>query len=626
MMRKLGDDTLLRGEIVPAGDSALLVRFGTATSPAAHARVLALLRALDRTPPAGVRDLIPAYASLLVCFDPLITCPTAIETDLRSVLGTLRVRATSAQGRLVRIRVEYGGAAGPDLEEVARLVGLSPEEVVRRHAAAEYTVSFLGFLAGFPYLTGLPPELAVPRLSSPRSQVPGGSVGIAGQQTGVYPVRAPGGWRLIGRTSARLFDPTRHPPALLRPGDRVRFEPVRARPDRSAQQAVSQPPHTEDTPLPIAHEHVLDTTTTPSNTPSSAPERQGVPWLSVRVPGPLTTVQDLGRLGYGRYGVSASGAADADALRLGNLLLGNPPGAAALEITLGGAEFEVLAPCRVALTGAACAVFRNERPVPTNEVLALEAADILRIGWARHGVRVYVCVAGGLHVAPSLGSSATDLRAGLGGLNGRAVRAHDVLWRHPSGPSADAVVGRRVPADVARPQTTPRVWTLRILAGPHAIEAAGDLEALQTGTYVVSSHSDRVGVRLLSMGLPGERVPSGGETLSEGVPRGAIQVPPNGEPIILLADHQTTGGYRVPAVVATDDLWRVAQLRPDAAVRFALVTVESAVEAVRARAAWLERLAAHPSPSGAFTAAGHSHDHYDETLLARGFCEWSDEE
>jgi antagonist of KipI len=587
-------------EIVPAGDAAMLVRFGTAISAGAHARVMALLRALDSRPLDGLRDLVPAYASLLVLFDSLATSHAAVASHLRAALNRLRVRNALEHSRVVHIPVGYGGAAGPDLDEVARLVGLAPEEVIRRHAGAEYRVAFLGFLAGFPYLTGLPSELAVPRLASPRTQVPAGSVALAGQQTGIYPVVAPGGWRIIGRTTARLFDPGQDPPALLRPGDRVRFEPV---------------------PAGEVHDPPTDAGMRGGETAgaATAPQPDALPWLTVRVPGPLTTVQDLGRAGYARYGVSASGAADADALRLGNLLLGNPPSAAALEVTLGGATLDVLAPCAVAVTGASGPILRNGTSVSAGVVVALQAGDTLQLGWARHGARYYLCVAGGAHTAPVLGSRATDLRAGLGGVDGRALRAGDVLWRGPSALPADMLAGRRLPLDPLRSPGIPATRPLRVLAGQHAADVPADLDALLAGTYLVSPQSDRVGVRLQPAG--GAHL-TGGETISEGMPRGAVQVPPSGEPVILLADHQTTGGYRVPAVVATVDLWRVAQLRPGDALRFALVAPDEAVAALRERTAWLDWLAARAVQSMT-SSAGYQPD---EALLMRGFAEWSDEE
>lgn len=213
-------------DIVAASDHALLVRFGDAIDERAGVRVLALYRALSGDPPRGVVDLHPAYASLLVRFDPAVVMPGAVEAAVRAACADA-ADGGGVTGRLVEVPVRYGGDDGPDLADVARLSGLSPDELVARHAAAPYRVAFLGFAPGFPYLTGLPRELHVPRLASPRTRVPAGSVAIAGAQAGIYPSPSPGGWRLLGRTDLALYTPDDDPPARLAPGDRVRFVPVR---------------------------------------------------------------------------------------------------------------------------------------------------------------------------------------------------------------------------------------------------------------------------------------------------------------------------------------------------------------------------------------------------------------
>ncbi len=441
-MQAKGDG--LVGEIVPAGDAALLVRFGTDASATNHARVLAFLRAMDRRWPSGMRDLVPAYASVLAIYDPLMADRAALEADIRSVLATLRSRRIGG-GRLVRIPVTYGGANGPDLEEVGRLVGLSPEEVARRHAEAEYRVYFLGFLAGFPYLGGLPADLVVPRLPVPRTRVPVGSVALAQQQTGIYPVSAPGGWRIIGRTAVQLFDPMRDPPSLLQPGDRVRFYRVHEETEaadsdaHAVERGSTEPRNTE------AHTSDDGAITTTSVS------AECIPWVSIRTAGPLATVQDLGRIGFARYGVSASGAADAEAVQLGNRLLGNPTGFAALELTFGNAEFSILSPCLMAVTGAPCTLRHNGRQIPAEVVIACETGDTLEVGAAHSGVRTYLCVAGGVRITPVLGSLSTDLRAGLGGLEGRSLRVGDVLWRGQSDQSPHLYPGRTTPCGSSRP-------------------------------------------------------------------------------------------------------------------------------------------------------------------------------
>jgi KipI family sensor histidine kinase inhibitor len=200
----------------PAGERGLLVE--VEELELGH-RLHAALRALD---PPGVVELVPAYRTLLVVADP--EQAEALD-ELAARLPALELPpAEAVAGDPVEIPVSYDGE---DLPEVAALTGLDAEEVVRRHTAPEYTVAFLGFSPGFPYLVGLDPSLEVPRRDTPRTSIPAGSVGLAGGQTGIYPTASPGGWRLIGRTEATLFDPGRDPPALLAPGGRLRFTVAR---------------------------------------------------------------------------------------------------------------------------------------------------------------------------------------------------------------------------------------------------------------------------------------------------------------------------------------------------------------------------------------------------------------
>jgi KipI family sensor histidine kinase inhibitor len=196
----------------PAGERGLLVEVEDLET--VH-RLHAALRELD---PPGVVELVPGYRTVLIVADP---AQAGVLDDLAARLPELELPpAEAVAGETVEIPVSYDGE---DLPEVASLTGLEPEEVVRRHTAAEYTVAFLGFSPGFPYLVGLDPALEVPRRDTPRTSIPAGSVGLAGNQTGIYPTASPGGWQLIGHTEVTLFDPTRDPPALLAPGTRLRF-------------------------------------------------------------------------------------------------------------------------------------------------------------------------------------------------------------------------------------------------------------------------------------------------------------------------------------------------------------------------------------------------------------------
>ncbi|RPJ39395.1 MAG: 5-oxoprolinase subunit PxpB [Chloroflexi bacterium] len=212
----------------PAGDSALLVTFANRIDLAANRQAHMLARAIARAAAVqslpGLGEAVPGYITLLVHYNPLQLDYAAVEQFVRQNFSNEAVQLL--EPRRVEVPVIYGSENGPDLAFVAGHCGLSEAEVIRIHAGRDYPVYMMGFTPGFPYLGGMDPAIAAPRLSSPRSLVPGGSVGIAGEQTGIYPVDSPGGWRIIGRTPLRLFDPTREPPFLLSPGDLVRFVPL----------------------------------------------------------------------------------------------------------------------------------------------------------------------------------------------------------------------------------------------------------------------------------------------------------------------------------------------------------------------------------------------------------------
>jgi len=211
----------------PASDQSLLVHFGQEISFETYRQVVSFLKLLEAEPPKGILNLHPGYCSVLMKFDALKFTHSEIESSLTPYLARLH-KAKLLEPRLREIPVCYGGEFGPDLEEVASLHGISTEKVIRLHSSALYTVCFLGFVPGFAYLGGLPAELETPRLSVPRKQVPAGSVAIGGSQTGVYPAATPGGWRLIGKTSLKLFDPNSAHASFLQIGDQVRFVPVSA--------------------------------------------------------------------------------------------------------------------------------------------------------------------------------------------------------------------------------------------------------------------------------------------------------------------------------------------------------------------------------------------------------------
>ena len=525
--------------IQPASDRSLFISFGDEISIEAHHQVARLTQALEGQ--RGVLNLHPAFASVLIDFDPRLHTHADIEALARRRVETAVDEAREA--RVVEIPVCYGGEFGPDLENVARHAGLAPERVIELHAAADYLVYFVGFATCFPYLGGLPPELATPRLSAPRKHVPAGSVAIGGSQAGIYPLASPGGWRIVGRTPLALFDPQSSPPPLLRMGDRVRFVPITRLTDESVCPTQSCGAGASACQSTSSHIRVLS-------------------------PGLQTTVQDLGRFGYTHFGVSASGAADPVALRAGNLLVGNAENAAALEMTLLGGSFEFEVDAVIALTGSD---FGAGLPLWTP--VDIKAGETVRCGATRSGARAYLAVRGGIGVPKAMGSASVHVMTGVGG---RPLRAGDVL------PIGGAAI-RRPRAVPRRAPEFARAGPLRVTPGPRAHWFSDELYG---GAYRVAEESDRMGIRLRGPAIPSPA----GHMLTEGVPLGAIQIPPDGQPIILFVEHQTTGGYPKPANVISADFWRLGQLRPRDEVQFERVTLDQALDLLRRQEQWLYAL------------------------------------
>jgi len=211
---------------LPFGDNALLIEFGDVISLEVNRKVIALNETLKKAKIQGIEELVPTYRSLLVRYNALKISYEQLVFRIKDIEQTLKDIKIEEVGRKFTIPVIYGGEYGPDLNYVAKYHRITEEQVVKIHADKEYRVYMLGFVAGFPYLGEVADEIATPRLETPRLKVPAGSVGIAEKQTGIYPCEAPGGWQIIGRTPLKLFNPLQQPPALLAPGDTVKFKPI----------------------------------------------------------------------------------------------------------------------------------------------------------------------------------------------------------------------------------------------------------------------------------------------------------------------------------------------------------------------------------------------------------------
>jgi KipI family sensor histidine kinase inhibitor len=542
--------------IRPFGDRAVVIDVDTIDD------ALALSAAIDGgDAPAGTEEVILGYRSVTVVADPTVTDMATWTESLAAVTrtGVSPASVAAVAGKLVEIPVAFTGS---DLDDVARLARMTPGRVVELLTGAELGVAFIGFAPGFAYLVGLDPALAaVPRRPRPRPSVPGGSLALAGGFAAIYPQSSPGGWHLLGRTEMRLFDPLRPPYSLLRAGDRVRL--------RAAE---------------IADETAA---------PSGPGRRQSLPpdagrCVRVEDAGLFSLVQDQGRRGAARLGVPRAGAADPDSFRIANRLVGNADSAAAIEVTGRGPTLRFSAAAHVAVVGPV-EVTVDGRSVPSATVVPVDAGHTVSVGVVRQGLRAYIAVAGGIAIPAVLGSRSSDVLSRLG--FGPLVPGDTLPIGPPSRPRGRAELSER--------SDGPAV--LRVTLGPDPFPDA-TVERLLSTTWVVDTASDRIGVRLQAdaaltgaalsgaalsgaalsgAALTGAALTGAALTVdSRGMVTGAIQLPPDGQPIALLCDHPTVGGYPVIATVVSADLGLLGQLAPGHEVRLEAIDLD---EARRAR-------------------------------------------
>lgn len=506
--------------------------------------VLALHACLRNQPLPGQIDLVPAACTLLIKYD----------THTHAALAAKRVLAIEAppvaadSGRVHDIEVIYDG---DDLADVAEQTGLDIDGVIEAHTRQSWRAAFSGFAPGFVYLVGNNERLKVSRRDSPRTAVPPGSVGLAGAFSAIYPRESPGGWQLIGRTNAPIWDLEREPPALIQAGDTIRYIAVET---FSASTTPSNEPEPEaQAPSPAQAEHAIE----------------------IADPGMQSLIQDLGRPGLAHLGVAASGAADEPAFRQANRLVGNLPGEAVIETVLGGLSLTARGNLVLARTGArGPADIRSPqgaRTAPACTPFALHDGETLTLGTPEAGLRSYLAVRGGLDVPPVLHSRARDALAGIGP---KPLAAGDMLPVAPA--RVSHVVGQPEPSTLAAPADD-GATVLRIVLGPRDDWFDADTIARLTRLiWQPSQQSNRVGLRLTADEQSDDdgrlQRAHEGELPSEGCVAGAIQVPPSGQPVLFLKDHPVTGGYPVIGVVWPSDLSRAAQLAPGQPLRFAIVT------------------------------------------------------
>lgn len=515
--------------ILPVRGDCLLVEL------ADLGEALALFDALENNPVEGITEIIPAARTLLVSFDPYTISDEALVAAIAALAGGER---KAASGASIEIPVRYDGE---DLTEVAGILGMSVDDVIRLHGERDYVAAFTGFAPGFAYLSGGDPRLTVPRRKSPRTKVPAGAVGLAGEFSGIYPKTSPGGWQLIGTTPLAMFDIDRTPASLLQPGSRIKFRNI-------AQDAAYE----------------IKASNTATDIPVTATSKNAATAIEIISLGLPVVFQDLGRAGQASLGISVSGAADRASFRAANRLVGNSANTPALEIALGGLGFRMRGQGVMAVTGATAPITitgANGTKISAkhHSAIALDDGDVVSLGTPTAGMRSYLALRGDFNIAPVLGSVATDTLAQIGP---PALVAGDVVAILPA--TSNALVSLEEPAfDVPRADET---VVLDVIMGPRTdwfTDAA--VESFLSQEWSVTPQSSRVGIRLSGDAL--ERS-NHGELPSEATVRGALQVPASGQPVLFLADHPLTGGYPVIANVAGHHLDLAGQIPVGAKIRF----------------------------------------------------------
>jgi KipI family sensor histidine kinase inhibitor len=512
--------------------------------------------------------ITPAFNSLFIELKPtaalklISAVELVLEAYKRTTQSSSEIDSINPQAKSIKLPVYYDQTDEFDLKELASENGLSVSEAIELHQSTKYRVEAIGFAPGFAYLSGLTKRLDSRRRSEPRTSVPKGTVAIANDLTCVYPQSSPGGWNIIGRCPMDLFDPSSPTsPMLYKLGDTIQFQPV-------SKEDYLQLSETQ-TRLVFEHQQ---------NKAKGSPHTDHDAGLKVKKLPPSVLYQDLGRNLVSHFGLTSGGAADVMSFYWANRLLGNEPNSTVLEIMFGNCQFIAQATNYIVVTGAKAPIFVNDNEAETWQLIKLNKGDVVNIGYASSGLRLYLAIEGGFKAQSFWESTSAVLRENIG----QTISNNETLYfnndkRHVANKSRDVPI--RQLAGNLQPiypdQITVRVTLdeqVHELYQSQSINGA-DKQAFLSASFTVSPASDRMGVRLHAGSQPLRHKLS---LESEGIGLGAIQVPPDGNPIILLADRQTIGGYPKLGHVIAPDCYRLSQAQPGTKVRFELVTHQQA--------------------------------------------------
>lgn len=531
--------------IVPISETALCVVFGNRLDKMIHQRLMALNKILLDNTFEGLVETVPAYSTLTVYYEPL-----KIQNESKSPyqwvkqyvenLWDKKMTLTQVQEKsLIQIPVCYDEEFGYDLMELADEKGVSKRQIIHWHLQEIYQVYMLGFTPGFAYMGEVNSKLATPRKKNPRTKVSAGSVGIAVNQTGIYPLDTPGGWQIIGRTPLTLFDLRKKNPFLLKAGDRVKFYEISREEFDKIQSNDYSYKNNIDLESPIGDVKVL---------------KQGI----------FSTLQDKGRMGFQSFGVPISGAMDWRAYQYANYLVGNSSGAAVIECTMGSLSLLFQSEAEIALTGGGTSTL-NGNAIEFYTSIPCDKNAILEIKYASNGLRTYLAVAGAWKGNLLMNSQSVYTKANVGS---PLKNKQTLFFAH------QAVKKRKIKALPSEYLNQYAHQKIRIIAGQelHWLKPQS-LQKLYEQPFTLTHQCDRMGYKLQGEAL---EVYQERDLLSTAVSKGAVQCTPNGQLIILMNDAQTIGGYPRVGQVAYVDLPILAQLKPNDKIHFEAIAYEYA--------------------------------------------------
>ena len=415
-----------------------------------------------------------------------------------------------------------------------------------------YRIYAIGFLPGFTYMGKVNNLIATPRKQTPRMSIDAGSVGIAGEQTGIYPLNSPGGWNIIGQTPLQLFDATREPAVLLKMGQQIKFIPIT-----------------------VAEFYTIKK----MQQPKVIGTNNDAIGMRVLKQGLADSVQDLGRYGYQHVGINPTGAMDVVAAQIANFIVGNTANEAVLELHFPASVFQFQTDVIIALSGADFTATINNIPVPVNTPIIVSENSVINFTKLVNGARCYIAVKGGITILPWLNSYSTNIKANSGGHSGRLLHKDDIIgcsiksdYSKQLGEKDCIVLPWQV--DVRQVHDTNNIVHI-LLGNEFTFLCDASKEILVDSPFVITTKSDRMGYRL--HGLPLQlQVPI--QLISTAVTKGTIQLLPDGELIILMADHQTIGGYPRVAHVAQFNIPKLAQMQVHQPIQFAIINAEEAIK------------------------------------------------